>query len=172
MSKFNDVLGAVYRKEVETLRQLTREDMNLRDKDGRIPLMHAVLAEDADPAIVKLLIERGADVNAADEQKWTALHFAAQDQKAVMVRVLLEAGAAADALDRFGDTPLWRAMRKTANLEVIRELLARGADPLKKNIHGVAPIDLARTFGRDDLVALFKSKGVAAELRRDATDSN
>lgn len=158
MSKLDDILHAVYRKDLAALRQLTPEDGNLRDQDGRTPLMHAVLAEDADPAIVKLLVERGADVNAADTQKWTALHFAARDQKAPIVRVLLEAGAAVDPADGFGDTPLWRAVTKTANLDVIKALLEHGADPHKKNSSGVAPIDMARTVGRDELVALFDAK--------------
>ena len=35
----------------------------------------------------------------------------------------------------------------------VRTLLAHGADPDKKNINGVSPIDLARMIGGEDLMA-------------------
>ena len=120
--------------------------------------MHAVLAEDADPGIVKLLIERGADVNVADHEKWTALHFAGRDHKAPIVGVLLEAGAKADPVDSFGDTPLWRAVTKNADIAIVKALVEHGADPYKRNNHDVAPIDMARTVGRDDIVALLEAR--------------
>src|SRR5262249_23546145 len=139
----------------------TRADVNALDEDGRSPLMHAVLAEDADPAVVRMLIERGAEVGASDsEEEWTALHFAARDQKEAVVRALLEAGAAVDPVDVYGNRPLWRSLTDPSpSLAVIEELVKHGADPHKKNSHGEAPIDLARRMGRDDLVAILEGNG-------------
>jgi ankyrin repeat protein len=162
MSTLDDVLRAVYRKDRAALEQLSCEQVNMRDADGRTTLMHAILAEDADPSIVRLLIDRGADVNAADsDQRWSALHFGARDQKPEIVRQLLEVGAAVDPIDAFGNTPLWRAvMEAGSSLDTIKELLRHGADPHRKNSRGIAPINLARDMGRDDIVALFE--GTAA----------
>jgi ankyrin repeat protein len=160
MSKLDNTLTAVYQKDLKALEKLTPADLNLRDQDGRTPLMHAVLTENADPILVRLLVQHGADVNTADfDQKWTPLHFAARDHKEEIVRILLEAGANVDAIDSFGNTPLWRAvMTASSNLAAIRALIKHGADPYKNNNHGVASIDIARQSGRDDIAALLESE--------------
>src|SRR5262245_39477554 len=157
MSKLKEILGSVYRKDFSALERLSSAEVNLRDEDGRTPLMHAVLADDADPAIVKLLIQRGANVNLVDDgQEWSALHFASRDQKEPIVRVLLEAGADVDKLNIFGNTPLWESvMFASPKLAVAKTLLEHGADPSKKNRDGLAPIDVA---ARPELVALFEGK--------------
>jgi ankyrin repeat protein len=157
MTPFDEIIGPVYRKDLPTVERLASKAINARDEDGRTPLMHAVLAEDADPLVVRFLIAHHADTNAFDnDQRWTALHFAARDQKEAIVRELLAAGAIVDALDVFENTPLWRCVSDpAASLAVAKELLAHGADPLRKNGNGMAPIDVARRKGRDDLVALF-----------------
>jgi ankyrin repeat protein len=160
VTSLTDILGAVYRKDRAMLEQLTPGELNVRDPDGRTPLIHAILAEDADVAIVQLLIDRGANANVHDTgEKWTPLHFAARDQNAPIVRSLLEAGAAVDALDVFGNTPLWRSvMNSTEDLSAIRALLEHGADPGRENSRGISPTDLARETGRTDILALLEGK--------------
>jgi uncharacterized protein len=54
---------------------------------------------------VKLCLDRGADVNAVDEDGLTALHHAVPRGSSV-VRLLVERGAALDVKDTFGRTPL------------------------------------------------------------------
>jgi uncharacterized protein len=160
MDDLDDTLTAVYRRQLPALRDLTPAQVNARDQDGRTPLMHAVLAVDADPRIVELLIERGADVNAADSHGWTALHFAAQDHDVPVARALLAAGADADPVEVTGTTPLWRSvMRSGEDPSVIRDLVQRGADPHRKNRSGVSPIELARSIGYQDAVDLFEGRG-------------
>jgi ankyrin repeat protein len=158
MATLPEIESAVYRKDMTLLGELTPDEANLRDQDGRTPLMHAVLAEDATPEVVRLLIERGADVHAADTaQRWTALHFAARDQNEPLVRVLLAAGADIDAVDVFGNTPLWRSvMNAGPSPATTRTLLSHGADPARKNRYGISPADLAHETGLDDIVALFE----------------
>ena len=157
------VLKAVYRKDRDEILKLSRKRaLNQRDEDGRTPLMHAVLAEDADPDIVRLLIDCGVEVNARDSgQSWTALHFAARDQKPEVVEVLLEKGAEVDAEDSFGNTPLWRSVLTFGpgqGMDTVALLLRAGANPKRKNRHDVSPIDLARTKGAEEL-ALALERG-------------
>ncbi len=158
MSKLDEILGAVYRKDYQALDKLVPTYVNISDSDGRTPLMHAVLAADADPSMVMFLIDHGADVNAFDHgEQWTALHFAARDQNEVITQLLLEAGATVDPLDVFGNTPLWRSVLSSSpNLALIRKLLEHGADAHRKNSQGIAPIDIARTMGRNDLIAILE----------------
>lgn len=147
-----DVLRAVYRRDLGALARLSPAEADAIDEDGRTPLMHAVLAEDADPALVALLIARGADVRARDRAEgWTALHFAARDGAAALAGTLLEAGAPVDAADCHGNTPLWRCVANGVSFdaETARTLLRHGADPERVNRAGVSPRDLARRFGID-----------------------
>jgi uncharacterized protein len=160
MADFSEIIGAVYRRDYSTLSGLTSEEANTSDGDGRSLLMHAVLAMPPDPSIVKLLIDRGADVNVADSlHKSTALHFAASFARHDLATTLLDAGASVDPMDLFGNTPLWEAaMRPKSTAAVVRELLQRGADPQKKNYRGVSPFDIAREGEHRDLVSLFEEK--------------
>jgi ankyrin repeat protein len=149
----------VYRKEVPKLERLTEDEANFRDEDGRTPLMHAILDDKADLALIKLLITRGADVNAADREQWTPLHFAARDGKSAVVQALLDAGASIDAPNNFGNTPLWElVMGPKTDAQMIKTLLQHGADPGKKNKNGVSPIDLARRTGQEDMLPVLEGR--------------
>src|SRR5438093_7495109 len=54
----------------------------------------------------KLLVELGADVNAAGEHGWTALHGAAYKGIDSAVQLLVEKGAKTEVFDEWGQTPL------------------------------------------------------------------
>ena len=158
MSRLDQVITAIYTRDLKILETFDSSDLNLVDEDGRTPLMHAVLAENADNKIVNMLIERGADVNAEDAvRNWTALQFAAQIQRDDIVKTLLENGASVDPVDTFGNSPLWVAvMNASSTLDVVRLLVQRGADPNRKNQAGVAPIDIAKQSGRNDILAVLQ----------------
>jgi ankyrin repeat protein len=147
----------VYRKDFDGLRQAVAhgENLNSLDGDGRTPLMHAVLATDADSAMIRFLVASGANSNAADAgQKWTALHFAARDQKLPIVQALPDVDSLVDAEDSIGNTPLWRCvMAAKPNPEIVRLLIANGADPRKKNRHGASPRAMAERAGKLELLA-------------------
>ena len=57
-------------------------------------------------AIAKLLVERGADVNAVGENGWTALHGAAYTGSEPLIQFLAANGARLDVRDAFEQTPL------------------------------------------------------------------
>jgi ankyrin repeat protein len=151
----DDVLAAIYNKNVQALNELTAAgaDINSTDEDGRTPLMHAVLDSRPDPRFIRHLLRQGATPNAADaNQQWRALHYAVQAGGIDVVRVLLEAGASVDAQDAFGNTPLWRAvMAPKPSTELVELLLLSGADPTLRNHHGISPLDLAQTRGLQNL---------------------
>ena len=93
------------------------------------PLADAVQAMDL-PA-VRALMAGSADVNAAQVDGMTALHWAALHNDLDLASGLLAAGARADAANRYGVTPLTLACTN-GNGELVELLLDSGADPNTK----------------------------------------
>jgi ankyrin repeat protein len=134
------------------------------DEFGRSELHYAAAEGDVDKA--QTALAAGADVNLADKGGWTPLHAAAQSQSAPVVGLLVKRGADVHAMDRHGNTPLWRAVFAYRNdPATIEALRAAGADPFKKNAHGISPLSLARTIANYDVAKCF------ADLPADAADT-
>ena len=88
-------------------------------------------------AVVRVLLENGADVNARGDYGHTPLHLADNDDVA---RVLLECGADPGARDNTGQTPLLR----TTSVKAAQALLENGADPNARDNSNGTPLH-ART---------------------------
>jgi ankyrin repeat protein len=98
-------------------------------------------------AVIRVLVDLGADVNSAGEHRWTALHGAAYKGVDPVVQFLVEKGAKMDVFDEYGQTPLSIASAvTTAGLkdyyyqrsQVLRQstadlLLKLGATPLAQS---------------------------------------
>lgn len=87
----------------------------------------AQAAEWRDFARVKTLVDQKADVNAAQADGTTALHWAVHWNEADTVRLLLRAGANAKAVNRLGASPLSEAAA-LGSAPLIKMLLDAGAD--------------------------------------------
>src|SRR5213083_3110434 len=78
---------------------------------------------------VRLLLKQAADVNAAQGDGMTALHWAAMNDDAELAQTLLYAGASVRATTRIGAySPLYMAA-KSGHAPVIDILLTSGANP-------------------------------------------
>jgi uncharacterized protein len=99
--------AAVLRDREELARRLIERgaNPNIADSGGAFPLSEAVAKAGANPAMVKLLLDAGANVNAQEANKGTALIYAASNKsiapqtRAEIVRLLLDKGADKTALD-------------------------------------------------------------------------
>ena len=87
---------------------------------------------------MKLLLEHGADVNAANKRKSTPLFWALHDES--KVRVLLDHGASVNAKTIDGRTPVYQAASMANAVPVLRLLLDKGADANAKTLTGMTPL--------------------------------
>jgi ankyrin repeat protein len=124
-------------------------DVNTRSRDGHSPLMIAAWGPQL--KMVKLLIEKGAEINARggllpqNSFPLTALMKTRAGQPVSDADIV----EIREANHRKGwqhgrMTPLMYAARFSGNPEIIEYLLESGADPLVENTHGEKAIDLAR----------------------------
>jgi ankyrin repeat protein len=93
------------RETVETLLDAGADVRQVSQTPMRNEALHAVLALSKDGDVTRLLIERGADVNAMQTAGYRPLHQAAVAGREDLVRMLLSAGAEQTARCDRGKTP-------------------------------------------------------------------
>ena len=131
------------------------------------PVADAVMRGDS--ARVRVLIKQGLDVNAAQPDGMTALHWAAQRGDAGGAQMLMYAGARVDAVTRNGNyTPLHLAARN-GRTAAVKALLAAGADVHAVTTTGaVTALHFAASNGDAATVAALLDKGAPVDTREGA----
>ena len=131
------------------------------------PVADAVMRGDS--ARVRVLIKQGLDVNAAQPDGMTALHWAAQRGDAGGAQMLMYAGARVDAVTRNGNyTPLHLAARN-GRTAAVKALLAAGADVNAVTTTGaVTALHFAASNGDAATVAALLDKGAPVDTREGA----
>ncbi len=127
------------------------------------PVADAVMKRDA--AAARTLIKNGADVNAAQGDGMTALHWAARNGDAELTQVLLFAGANVKASTRLGGyTPLLMAAEQ-GHAAVIAALITGGADAKAANALGTTALMMAASSGSATAVTTLVENGAEIEAR-------
>ena len=142
---------------------------------------------------VQRLLEAGADVNAADEDKFTALMMASRDNRLEAVKLLIAAGANVNAKNKDNETALSYAVASAVDKNyntyygadpavskkaIVKALIDAGADPTIKNKSGESIMELAqRIHVPQDIFRMLVPKGkidkkLVPQLFQQALDSN
>ena len=134
--------------------------------DGSTPL-HFASVWARDPAIISLLVQAGAKVNALDSGR-SPLHAAAGNtDDPAMIVALAEAGAELDVWmpgihSPYGWTPLHLAVERNRNPAVTAALIEAGADIHARQDDGPTPLHDA---GTAEVVAVLLEAGADIEAR-------
>src|ERR1700722_5896991 len=122
-------------------------------------------AQNSDRNLVKSLLAQKVDVNAAQGDGSTALHWAAFNDDLEMVQLLLNAGANVKAETRLGAvTPLFMAC-KNGNASIVEALLKAGASASAPDAHGTTPLMMAAAAGGAEAVKVLLEHGADANAK-------
>ena len=167
-SKSTPLIQAIKYKQTDIINYLLENnaDVNLKEElTGFTPLMASL----HDITITELLIEKGADIEAKDDDGINALVYASTYNNEEMVKFLLEKGADANTVCEIenehtdiASTPLMNAAYR-GNTNIINMLLENGAD-----------INYTTDFGMTALMmaASFNQFGAAKVLLENNTDTS
>ncbi|KAL7621867.1 hypothetical protein AAE478_007367 [Parahypoxylon ruwenzoriense] len=123
-----------------------------KNRDGSTPLSLAVRRDHED--IIRLLLNRGANIESLDQFGQTPMHTAAERGHAAIVQLLLDRGANIETKNKNGETPLSLAA-KSGHATIVELLLDRGANIETKDNNGRTLLSIAAGAGRDFVVTML-----------------
>ena len=123
-----------------------------------------------DREAVRTLLKGAADVNAAQGDGMTALHWAAMSGDAELAQMLVVAGANLKATTRLGSyTPLYLAAQQ-GHAKVAEALIKAGADVKGVNANGTTPLMVASASGDVDTVRVLVEHGADVNAKDGVRD--
>ena len=123
-------------------------------------------AMEGDSETVRSLLKEGTDVNAAQGDGMTALHWAAEHGDAEMAEMLIYAGANLEAATRLGDYSPLHLAAKAGHAMVAGTLLDAGSDPnATTTTGGATPLHFAAASGSRNTVSLLLDHGADENAR-------
>lgn len=133
-------------------------------------ILHAALScalDEINASKVDLVLSRGADLTAIDEDGLNVLHLSAQHGSLAAVQRILREPGAQDLVrnrDNEGKTPLhWAAV--TGRTKLLETLIEAGADLDARDLYGVPAVGLAIEMGSSECVTHLLHKGAEIWLQ-------
>jgi ankyrin repeat domain-containing protein 50 len=153
---FIDLTVASYLRLETMVEVVLEEGEEFEPKDGWVALYRAASIEDK--AVIRMLLETGADVEAENKGR-TALDWAAENGHEAVVGLLLEKG-----LDDNGRVALYWAT-ENGHEEAVGLLLKNGADVNAKDEYGSTALHWATWEGHEGVVRLLLGKGADIDAK-------
>lgn len=162
-AELNDAVMADDQARVSYLLEKRHASIGAQDALGETPLHHALMARS--PAMVKLLLDHGANVNQRDRDGWTPLMTAAYYDDAADVKVLAARGGDPNAASAQNLTPLGIAAQYGKNDAAVA-LIEVGANPGRAvGEGGYTPLMLATANRAPALARALIHKGADVNAR-------
>ena len=136
-------------------------DVNQKEPGYNRTALH-LAAQRGQTEVVRLLLDRGADISARENDNETPLYYATGGGSLETVKLLVERGLKVeDGQSKVEDaTPLLYAVQR-GHAEVARYLIEKGANPLWRNSRGGTLLHEAVMAHNAELTELFLSKGLS-----------
>ncbi len=157
------LVAAAYGNHVDTARVLLEAGASpdVRDTVGRTAFMVAAVYGHLE--LLRLTLKHGADVHTLNQYGGTALIPASHYGHVEVVRELLKTKINVNHVNRLGWTALIEAVilgdGGPKHTEIVRLLLAHGADPGIADRDGVTPLAHARRHGYTAIIRLLEKTG-------------
>ena len=130
-------------------------DINGKDANGHGALAQAV--RNGDLPMVRLLIEKGADVSVRTNAANTLLMLAVLAKNAAIVELLLTRASEVNAQDQVGDTALMLAAGSAQN-DIVEMLIEAGADLQLRNKEDLNAFQIANNSGHEETAAIIRER--------------
>ena len=133
------------------------------NKEGKNTLLH-IASDCCQLEVIRLVIERKADINIRDVNSNTALHHAAISGSVEIIEILLDKGMCVDVKNKELSTPIHLSALHD-NLEATKALVERGASLDNAKIHGKTPLLLAARYGKIEVLRYLTEIGADINIR-------
>ncbi|MBN1552604.1 ankyrin repeat domain-containing protein [bacterium] len=143
-------------RELQQIRSLIEKDpsaINRTDNRSRTPLH--IAAEKGQIDVVAYLIEKGADLEAADFHRNTPLTLAVEKGNLDVVRLLAESGAKMKGPGI--DSVILNRALASRSIEMLKYLLQQGLDPAQKDTAGNTVLHYAARYGLEQTRIILES---------------
>ena len=141
---------------LQTILSLDKISLSVDEICHGYPLHSA--CSDGDLSIVQYLIEKGANIEAEDDNRKTPLHFACWKGHLPIVQYLIEKGANIEAITHIQQTPLHESCYY-GHLPIVQYLIEKGANIEAKDKHQETPLHIASKNSKTDVVKYLVSRG-------------
>jgi ankyrin repeat protein len=153
-ARYSDIFAAINNNDIKAVKDFIRKKpalVNITNEGGDTPLHKASIGR---TEIAELLVAKGANVNARENNGITPLHIAAERGNREIVELLISRGADINARRKNGKTPLHQAS-ENGYTQIAELLIAKGADVNAGSDEGT-PLYFART---EEMKALLRTHG-------------
>lgn len=178
-------LTLAFQQNTDMIAAVIADEKNIQDSDGQSPL-HIAVIENIAPDTFAFLLNKGFYLNKRNKNGSSCLLLAVQLQRSELISALLAhhadafiannigqsplslvlserteylekfSAALKDGGDSMGDTILHYAAR-LSTVDTVQKLLSLGHNPTLKNLEEQTPIDIARRWGKRDVVSVFEN---------------
>ena len=157
------LVAAAYGNHLAVARLLVAAGAEVNVKDQTQQSAYLITTSEGYVELLRLALAAGADVRQTDSYNGTGLIRAADRGHVEVIRELLQTDTPVDHVNRLGWTALLEAIilgdGGPRHTEVVRLLVAAGADVNLADGQGVSPLTHARRRGQSSVVAILERAG-------------